>query len=254
MKRILWIAVVASSSWQCAAAGGALHHFKPGDYVEVMDGTSSQACMVSGKYRAASSDYPVSCGTKELFVPSGAAHIRPRKPTAAEIRIAEETAAALAQLPRPGKGPGSRYGTREPKTCASRMEPAGGAISPEQARQYFICDVEVEGVTGLVLVTNVKIEVAPGRIFNYNTDSGHTGIDPRQIVYDIRGSYTHSDCHRTAAGDSAFARTHNCSAFDEPAAQGLCFKNTFGDWHCSMHDMHADIMNARQHVLPPPGN
>jgi len=177
----------------------------------------------------------VSCGTKELFVPSGAVHIRPRKPTEDEVRIAAETTAALA-LPRPGRGSGSRYGTREPKTCVSRKEPSGSALSPAQARQYFTCDAEVEGVTGLVLVTNVRIEVAPGRGFNYNTDSGHTGIDPKQIVYDIRGSFTHYDCRQSPAGESAFARTHNCSAFDEPAAQGLCFKNTFGDWHCSMHD------------------
>jgi len=114
--------------------------------------------------------------------------------------------------------------------------------------------VEVEGVTGLVLATNVTIDVAQGRVFNYNTDSGHVGIDPKQAVYDIRGSYTHYDCRQSGTGENAFARTHNCSAFDEPAAQGLCFKNTFGDWHCIMHDLHADIMNPRQHLLPPAGN
>jgi hypothetical protein len=130
----------------------------------------------------------------------------------------------------------------------------GGALSPAQAIQYFLCEVEVEGVTGLVLVTNVTVDVAQGRVFNYNTDSGHVGIDPKQTVYDIRGSYTHYDCRQSGMGENAFARTHNCSAFDEPAAQGLCFKNTFGDWHCIMHDLHADIMNPRQHLLPPAGN
>jgi hypothetical protein len=234
--------------------GGKIQTFKPGDYVEVRDGASWESCIVSGKYRPESSDYPASCGTKDLFAPSDASHIRPRKPTAGEIRIAEETTAALARLPRPGKGPGSRYGTREPKTCVSRKEPAGWALSPVQARQYFICEVEVEGVTGLVLVTNVSIEVAPGRAYNHNTDSGHFGIDPKQTVNDIRGSYTHYDCNQPVARENAFARTHNCSAFDEPAAQGLCFKDTFGDWHCIMHDLHADIMNPRQHVLPPAGN
>lgn len=233
---------------------GKIQSFKPGDYVEVMDGTSWQACIVSGKYRPASSDYPVSCGTKELFVPPGPVYIRPRKAAADEIRIAAETAAALARLPRPGRGPGSRYGTREPKTCASRKEPADGAPSTAQAAKYLICEMEGEGVAGVALVTHVRIEVAPGRGFNYNTDSGHAGIDPKQIVYDIRGSYTHYECRHASAGESGFARTHNCSAFDEPAAQGLCFKNTFGDWHCAMHDMHADIMNPRQHLLPPEGN
>jgi hypothetical protein len=254
VKRKLLIAALASCSWQYALGEGRIQSFKPGDYVEVRDGTSWQACVVSGNYRPESSDYSVTCGTKERVAPSGTAHIRLRKPTVDEIRIAAETNAALARLPRPGRGLASRYGTREPKVCASRKEPAGSALSPVQARRYFTCDAEVEGVAGLVLVTNVRVEVAPGRGFNYNTDSGHAGIDPQEIVYDIRGSYTHYDCRQAAAGESAFARTHNCSAFDEPAALGLCFKNTFGDWHCTMHDMHADIMNPKQHLLPPEGN
>jgi hypothetical protein len=224
--------------------------FRSGDYVEVLDGKTWQACVVSGDYRPESGDYPVSCGSRDLQIPSGTAHIRARKPFAEEIRMAGETTAAVARLPRPGHGLGSRYGTREPRTCASRKEP----VTPELARQYFICDAEVEGVTGLVLVANVRIEVAPGRSFNYNTDSGHKGIDPKQTVYDVRGSFTHYDCRQASTGDNAFSRTHNCSAFDEPSAQGLCFKDTFGDWHCLMHDLHADILNARQHLLPPEAN
>ena len=251
---VLWIVALVTVTWQCAIGGSTLRQFQPGDYVEVMDGTSWQTCMVSGQYRQASRDYPVSCGTKELFVSSGPTHIRSRKPTAEEVRMTAETTAALARLPQRGAGIGSRYGTRQPKNCASRTDPAEGPPSPARARQYFICDAEVEGVTGLALVTNVRVEVAPGRTFNYSTDSGHTGIDPKQVVYDIRGSYTHYQCHQPAARENAFARTHNCSAFDEPAAEGLCFKNTFGDWHCRMHDLHADIINSRQNLLPPEGN
>ena len=67
VKRKLWIAALASCSWQFALGEGKTQSFKPGDYVEVMDGTSWQACIVSGKYRPTSGDYPVSCGTKELF-------------------------------------------------------------------------------------------------------------------------------------------------------------------------------------------
>jgi hypothetical protein len=149
---------------------------------------------------------------------------------------------------------GARYGTREPRACASRKEPAKGAPTQEQTKQYFICEAEGEGVTSLVLVTSVKVEIAPGRPFNLGTDSGHPGIDTKQPVFDIRGNFTHYDCRQPVAGASAFARTHNCSAFDEPAAQGICFKNTFGDWHCSMRDLHADILNARQDLSPPESN
>lgn len=236
------------------AAGDQALPFQPGDFVEVRDGESWQRCVVSGKYRPESRDYPVSCGPRDLFAPSGSARIRARKPAPEDFKIASETAAALALLPRPGHRLGARYGTREPRLCGSRTEPAAGAILPAQAKQYFICEAEAEGATSLVLVTNVKIEVAPGRVFNSQTDSGHAGIEPTQKVYDIRGSYTHYDCRQPSESANAFTRTHNCNAFEEPAAQGLCFKSTFGDWHCVMHDMHADILNPRQYLLPPTGN
>jgi hypothetical protein len=248
------IGALALCSWQWAGGASAAEQFKPGDYVEVMESGSWESCIVAGKYRPESHDYPVSCGARDLFVPSGPAHIRPKKPTADEIRTVAETAYALARLPRPGRGLASRYGSRDPAACGSLTEPVAGAPSLSQARQYFICQAEAEGITGLVLVTNVRIEVAPGRSFNYNTDSGHAGIDPKQTVYDIRGSFTRYSCRQPATGENAFSRTHNCSAFDEPAAQGLCFKNTFGDWHCAMHDLNADILNPRQHLLPPEGN
>jgi hypothetical protein len=106
----------------------------------------------------------------------------------------------------------------------------------------------------MVLVTNVRVEVAPARGFNPKTDAAHPGIDPKQPVFDIRGSFTHYDCRQPASADNPFARTHNCSTFDEPAAQGICFKNTFGDWHCMMRDLRADILHARQYVLPPETN
>src|SRR5580698_4148065 len=122
-----WIAALVTVSWQSATGGSTLRQFQPGDYVAVMDGTSWQTCVVSGQYRQASHDYPVSCGTRELFAPSGPGHIRPRKPTAGEIRIAAETTAALARLRQPGTGLGSRYGARSPKNCVSRTEPAQGA-------------------------------------------------------------------------------------------------------------------------------
>src|SRR5450432_2438368 len=141
--------MLVSCPWQGFGGDGTMQDFKPGDYVEIIDSASRQLCVVSGKYRPESHDYPVSCGTKDFFAPSGASRIRLRKPAADEIKIASETAVALARLPRPGNGPGAKYGTREPKTCLSRREPAAGSPSPEQAKRIFICDAEGEGATSL---------------------------------------------------------------------------------------------------------
>jgi hypothetical protein len=38
---------------------------------------------------------------------------------------------------------------------------------------------------------------------------------------------------------------------DLPTAAGYCYKNTFGDWHCSMIGA---LANAQQLQLPPEGN
>ena len=129
---VLWIVALVTVTWQCAIGGSTLRQFQPGDYVEVMDGTSWQTCMVSGQYRQASRDYPVSCGTKELFVSSGPTHIRSRKPTAEEVRMTAETTAALARLPqRLGKGR-SELGLarRSPPVPRSRVRHRIGARYP----------------------------------------------------------------------------------------------------------------------------
>jgi len=250
------LSIAALLLWcgQYCAAQGEARRFKSGDYVEVLRGGSWRPCMVAGSYRSDSSEYPVSCGAQDFVTRSDAAHLRSRTPTEDDVRIAAETSAGLVRLTRPGNGVGRRYGTREPKTCASRRDPLNGAPSVEQAREYFICDIEAERVTSLALVTNVRLEIASGRSFNAQTDSGRTGVDPKQLIYDIRGSFTHFECRPPARGDNAFSRTHNCSGFEEPAAQGSCYKNTFGDWHCTMLDLHADIVHPRIFLSPPEGN
>jgi hypothetical protein len=148
-------------------------------------------------------------------------------------------------------GVGTRYEARDPQTCASTKEPKSGAPSAAQATQYFICDTEHEASQMLYLVTNVKVEVAPtGRPFNILTDS-MSEIDPAQSVYNIRGGFTHYQC----APVSAYMQNSgkNCSSYDGTKAKGICFKTTFGDWHCMMSDLDALTDYPRQHQnIPPP--
>ena len=142
------------------------------------------------------------------------------------------------------KGIGARFDTRDPTSCASRKEPAKGAPTAAQAKQYFLCQAEYMEKAGephndtLSLRTNVIVEVGKGRPFNIITDSGCTPcnlIDPSQTVYPIRGSSTFWDCHSVhPLGGINVAAGKNCSKGEDSGATGMCFKTTFGDWYCPM--------------------
>jgi len=135
--------------------------------------------------------------------------------------------------------PGAIFGVRDPAVCPSRKAPAQGAPSVEQARTYFRCDTELLN-GALYLVADVKIEVAPTpRPFNPLTDT--TGIiDPRQPIYNIRGSFTKFACTSPSAGSGRSTRElrpaigGNCNRSEVTNATGMCYRDTFADWHCAM--------------------
>ncbi|HLY62524.1 MAG TPA: hypothetical protein VKV95_17420 [Terriglobia bacterium] len=132
------------------------------------------------------------------------------------------------------KGAGKPYLARDPKTCDSRKAPEKGEISAAQAAQYLTCDMEViNGFGQLSQVTDVKVEVGKGRPFNINTDS-IPDIDVSALVFNIRGSYNWAYCSKVDGTVTVAGK--NCSRGPQPAAQGMCYKNNFGDWHCSMRD------------------
>ena len=143
---------------------------------------------------------------------------------------------------------GGAYDAREPRTCPSRKEPSRGALSSQQAIQYFACDTEGIYVGQLYLATDINIDVAPKpRRFNVATDS-FSGIDPSQPVFDIRGSYTRYQCSKP---DSTLApKGRNCDLTPQPQATGICYKDTFSDWHCRMSDV-AHASDRKSHVPPP---
>jgi hypothetical protein len=246
--------------------------FKVGDYVEGRFAGQWIPCQVKDLqlYGAGGRCAPLSatCSTVGAYIvtcvaiaPNGAedftmslGDVRARAATPEDKRVAAETSAALARQPR-GNSLGAKYGTREPRTCASRTVPAHGAPSAEQARQYVICELERgDGANPLSLVTNVKVQVAsvshePNQFTKEITSAR---IDPREPIWDIRGSFTSYLCKSlgslTASND--IARTHNCSVSDHPNAVGYCYKDTFGDWHCGML---GGATNERSNVLPPAG-
>lgn len=236
--------------------------FKIGDSVEIRIHGSGEwdpePCTVIKLPRpeALYGSYGVRCNNSNatVYVYALPKTIRAHAATAEDKRAEAETAAALARQPRPGNTLGAMYGTREPKTCATRTAPSRGAPSADQARQYFICDSEKVYGTSLILVTNVKVQVAP--ISHPPNDLikelAAADIDPREPVWDIRGSFTRYHCGKTGPQIvNPFVRTHNCIAWDQPATTGYCYKNTFADWHCAMVGA---LANERRDQLPPEGN
>jgi hypothetical protein len=130
--------------------------------------------------------------------------------------------------------PGAPYGARDPSVCASRKAPVKGAPTIDQAKAYFYCDTELANGY-LYLVADVKIEVAPGsRPFNILTDT--TGIiDPKQPIYNIRGSYSFYQCVNPAKCYSGtISARKNCNSSDVSNATGMCYRDSFADWHCVM--------------------
>jgi hypothetical protein len=235
--------------------------YKVGDYVDYHFGGGGGVVapvIYHCKVRSVQNGhYMVSCGARDYF--ADAPVLSPRAATAEDTRIDAEIAGALArQASRKGNSLGAQYGTREPANCASRTAPTRGAPSAAQARQYLICDTEVVFGRGLFLVTSVKVQVAPvshppnAIVLNMHA----ADINPREPVWDIRGSMTEYQCAKLEQipgwpdGITAYARTHTCGVGDVPNATGYCYKNTFGDWHCAMA---GPQVNQQQDVLPPEG-
>jgi hypothetical protein len=254
------IGITRSTVLLLACAGESLQaqSFKVGDYVETNNLTVGkwEPCRISKPM--VRNQYGIDCGPVRTY--SEPRFIRPRAATSEDTRIEAETAAALVRQPHGGATLGAKYGTREPMTCANRTVPAHGAPSPEQARQYFLCEQEGDGIVFLSLVTNARVQVAPASHRPDPRASYATAPDLNQPAWDIRGSFTEYRCQTPpkviASYDtvSDFARTHNCTATDMPNATGLCYKNNFGDWHCYMRDGVHTLSNTRSNQLPPVGN
>lgn len=202
--------------------------------------------------------YTVTCvinatsGPQESFV--AVTDVRARTASVEDKKASAETAAALARQPK-GNSIGAKYGTREPRPCGDRTQPAHGAPSAEQATKYVTCELEQgDGRRPLLLVTNLKVQVAsvshpPNLLIKELTAAT---MDPREPVWDIRGSFTSYRCDAldSLIAQNDFARTHNCWVSEQPTATGYCYKDTFGDWHCGLL---GSLINWRTNVLPPQG-
>lgn len=146
-------------------------------------------------------------------------------------------------------GSGAKYGSRDPRTC----QPSTSSTAPtaEQARQLFICDTELDVNDTLYLVENVTIQVAQSSRAIQPGDS-YNDIDQSKPVFPIRGSFTEYSCGKVFNVDASHTNAgKNCSVLQQPHAQGICYKSTFGEWVCRMKDPTVGWSSAQTGVAPP---
>jgi hypothetical protein len=137
---------------------------------------------------------------------------------------------------------------RRPATCPSRKAPTSGPPSLAQAKKYFKCHAELEvvqtrradGPNRLSLIDNLNMQISTrARRYSIATDSEYglnhrltkpLGLTSDLMVYDIQGGFTVYECN-----DASYNKPgQNCEISQFTDSRGVCFKNNFNDWHCTM--------------------
>ena len=130
------------------------------------------------------------------------------------------------------------YNARAPRTCAKVTSPPSAA----QAAVMVQCNMDSVSATGLGLVQDVKLEMGSSRAFVYYSDAGLAGVDLNAKIYPLRGSYTSYFC--TLSSASLNPGGQNCIKSVVPAAQGWCWKSSFGDWSCKLQGAAPEMVNS----------
>jgi hypothetical protein len=138
------------------------------------------------------------------------------------------------------------FGTREPATCPDRK----GPLDAQTAQKYVTCYLEGPYSDKMDLATNVVVQVSAPRTYIHGHDSALEGIDVRQRLYDIRGSYVQYSCLSFPNLAYGWTKDRNCFKNTVTSATGRCWKDTFGDWHCIL----AGEGTSEQHQAPPAGH
>jgi hypothetical protein len=119
------------------------------------------------------------------------------------------------------------YQARAPRTCSAVNSPPNAS----QATVMVQCSMDALTDTGLGLIQDVKLQIGKPRPFVEWTDGGLLNVDLTATIYPLQGSYTGYFCNLISnmapAGQS-------CLRSAVPAAQGWCWKTSFGDYKCKM--------------------
>jgi hypothetical protein len=119
-----------------------------------------------------------------------------------------------------------------------------------EAAASVICNGEGErGNESLFLLEDVKVtQIGKGSPYKPGVDFNVDDLDPHFLIYPIRGSFKKYQCGKPDASDGG----KSCRLYDEANAQGRCYKDTFGQWQCSMDDKTVGF-NDYTEVAPPGG-
>jgi hypothetical protein len=146
-------------------------------------------------------------------------------------------------------GIGKKYGSRDPRTCTDRTQPKGNTISATKAKEYIECS-EFFDTQNLYLNEEVVVQTGSPRPYNRNEDLNVSNIDVRIPVTPIRGHLKRYQCGQV--NDIKHNAGENCFVYDWQHAHGLCYKDSFGDWRCTMADETAQLP-VQKDAAPPGG-
>jgi hypothetical protein len=150
------------------------------------------------------------------------------------------------------QGVGERYGSHNPRTCPAGSLTGGSAPTLTQATMSVVCSME--GVTTnseLILITEVAVQIGGGRSYNQSNLTNATDADVKAMVYPIRGSFKRYDC-APLPPRGIYPPGQQCTMYPHTNATGMCYKNTFGDWACTMSGSAITANQNAQTKIPPP--
>jgi hypothetical protein len=112
-----------------------------------------------------------------------------------------------------------------------------------------VCNLEGPSVDNtLILLSEVSVQIGQGRSYNQANLYNVTDADVNAQVYPIRGSLKRYICSPLPPR-GIWPAGQQCSMFPGANAAGACYKNTFGDWHCTMA---GGLASQGVNKLPPP--
>lgn len=151
-----------------------------------------------------------------------------------------------APMPAQAAGIAELYGTREPYQCGPFTDISGSAPTAEEALAIYVCDYERNPVgiaSKLFLLEDVSIQVGRSRPFGQTSDFSLHDADPSLAVFPIRGTATRIQCGEINT------RNQGANCAETPSrGEGTCYRNTFGEWSCTMFMTDAGPLRTN---LPP---